>query len=530
MKRTVLFFVLLAALAAPAAALPDLPPDGDTFTTAVLLDSLQYKSFLFFWEEASPLTGLIKDRSTPLSPASIASVGFGITAITIGIDHGWITREEGRARVRQVLEHLWNGPQGPQASGVNGYKGFFYHFLDMATGVRVWDCELSTVDTAWLMVGALDARNYFDTDDPLDVELRDLCTALYERVDWEWARDESYGLKMGWNPQAGFDAYPTWYGYSEALAMYILALGSPTHPIPEIDWTYWTSGYQWQTHYGYSFVTCPPLFTHQYSFCWLDMRDIQDPWMSQRGIDYFENSRRATLANRAYCIANPNGHSGYSDLYWGLTASDDPWGYAAHGAPPAWSDNGTITPTAAAGSIAFAPEVVVPTLHAFYDDLHLAIWGEYGFKDAFNMNEFWWASDYIGIDQGPIVLMIENYLHETVWRRFNADPDVHRGLQRAGFQIATAATTPPRTDLEAWISPNPFTASTTVSFRSETIGPVTMDLYDARGRLVRRYEDRAMDKGVREFTVQGDDLASGVYFSKLTSSRGTVWKRCVLVK
>lgn len=526
--------LLTAALAAAAPAAPiELgPPPGaaKSLTTPALLDSLQRTAFLYFWNEANPTNGLIRDRSQFNSACSIASQGFGITAICIAIDHGWVTREEGRARIRLGLETLWNGAQGPQSLGVNGYKGLFYHFLDLNTGVRTWNCELSTIDTALLMAGVIDARNYFDTDDPLDVELRELCTDLYERVDWVWARDGGNGIKMGWKPETGFSAFGRWIGYNEAMILYILALGSPTYPIPELDWTYWTSGYWWSTFYGYSFVNCPPLFTHQYSHCWIDFRGIQDPWMAQRGIDYFENSRRATLANRAYCIDNPNGYWYYGEDYWGLTASDDPFGYAAHGAPPAWSDNGTITPTAAAGSIVFAPDEVIPTLHAFYENLGTALWGEYGFKDAFNLHEFWWATDYIGIDQGPIVIMIENHLNESVWRRFNTDPDILRGLQRARFETVTAATPVETFAVEAWNAPNPFRTATTVSYRPGRAGPVTLELFDAKGRRVRTYEDRATDKGVHEIAVDASDLASGVYYYRLRSDAGTVTKRCVLMK
>jgi len=534
MKLTiVLIWLGLAALSVSTSARPvTLPgaPVGASLTTPALLDSLQHTAFLYFWQEVSPISGLIKDRSTSWSPCSIAAQGFGISAICIAIDHGWVTREVGRARILLGLETLWNGAQGPEPSNRNGYKGLFYHFLDLNTGVRVWDSELSTIDTALLMAGVLDARQYFDTADPVDAELRDLCDALYHRVDWEFMRDGSYGIRMGWKPVTGFSGYGKWYGYNEAMILYILALGSPTHPVPAIDWTYWTSGYSWSSHYGYEFVTCPPLFTHQYSHCWIDFRGIQDPWMSQRGIDYFENSRRATLANRAYCIANPGGWSGYGAEYWGLTASDDPNGYAAHGAPPAQSDNGTISPTAAAGSIVFAPDEVIPTLHAMYDNLGTALWGEYGFKDAFNLTLFWWAPDYLGIDQGPFILMIENYLNEGVWQRFNDNPDIVRGLQRAGFVTATSLTPFETATVEAWTSPNPFTGSTTVSYRLGRAGPVTLDLYDARGRLVRSYEDQAGDRDVGTIVVNGSDLASGLYFYRLNSDSGTVWKRCVLVK
>ena len=338
---------------------------------------------------------------------------------------------------------------------------------------------------------------------------------------------------MGWKPETGFAPYGNWIGYNEAMILYIIALGSPTHPVPEFTWATWTSGYWWATYYDQSYVVFPPLFGHQYSHCWVDFRHIKDDYMRDKGITYFENSRRATIAAREYCIANPLGWAGYNGLVWGLTASDDPGGYVAHGAPPAQSDNGTITPTAAASSLPFAPEIVIPTLHHFYDTLGVMLWGEYGFKDAFNLTQFWWDNDYIGIDQGPIIIMIENYLNGAVWDRFMQHPDIRRGLTRAGFASATAVddvgegTHPFALEQN---SPNPFRGRTTVSYRLDEPGHVTLRLHDARGRCVRTYVDRSMDKGVHEIILDGKGLPSGVYFYSLESQGRKTWKRCILVK
>ncbi len=306
---------------------------------------------------------MIRDRSQSWSPCSIAAQGFGITAICIAIDHGWVTREEGRDRIMLGMETLWNGNQSDAEFGINGYKGLFYHFLDINSGFRAWSCELSTIDTALLMAGVLDAKQYFNTEEAEDVELRALADSLYYRVDWDFMRNGGNGIRMGWKPGTEFGGFGNWIGYNEAMILYILALGSPTHPVPWYSWAYWTTGYNWSTQYGQTYLIFPPLFGHQYSHCWIDFRDIQDDYMRLRGITYHENSRRATLAAREYCIANPYGWTGYGENLWGLTASDDPDGYAAHGAPPAQNDNGTITPTAAASSIVFAPEVVIPALH-----------------------------------------------------------------------------------------------------------------------------------------------------------------------
>jgi hypothetical protein len=530
--------VLLLALAAgPSTALARdvvLPAQPlPALTDEALLDSLQRTAFAYFWNEANPVNGLIRDRSQSWSPCSIAAQGFGITAICIAIDHGWVSRQEGLARIRLGLETLWNGAQGPEQFNRNGYKGLFYHFLDINSGVRTWDSELSTIDTALLMAGVLDARQYFDGSDQDEADLRALADSLYLRVDWQWTVARSPAISHGWKPESGFLSND-WRGYNEAMILYLLALGSPTHPVDPAAWNYWISGYWWSTQYGYSYLIFPPLFGHQYSHCWVDFRGIQDPYMRARGITYFENSRRATLAAREYCIANPMGWAGYGADTWGLTASDDPDGYLAHGAPPAQNDNGTITPTAAAGSIAFAPEVVIPALQNMYDAYGVMLWGEYGFKDAFNLTRFWWGTDYLGIDEGPIIIMIENHLTGSVWQRFGRNPYVRAGLVAAGFgtvsavpEVVSGPAAPFTLDQNV---PNPFFDSTSFRFRMKQTDHVTLRLYDARGRLVKTMFNRTADEGGHQITLDSKGLASGVYFYSLESRGHRVWKRAILVK
>ncbi len=513
-----------------SAALGPMPP----LTDEALLDSLQRTAFEYFWNEANPVNGLIRDRNQSWSPCSIAAQGFGFSAICIAIDHGWVTLEEGRARIRLAMDTLWNGAQGPEQYNRNGYKGLFYHFLDYNSGVRTWDSELSTIDTALLMAGVLDAQEYFTGADPLDGELRALADSLYLRVDWDFMRNFGAGIRMGWKPETGFNTFGNWVGYNEAMILYILALGSPTHPVPTYTWTTWTNNYNWGTQYGYTYLIFPPLFGHQYSHCWIDFRGIQDNYMRLKDIDYFENSRRATLAAREYCIANPFGHVGYGPNTWGLTASDDPGGYLAHGAPPAQNDNGTITPTAAAGSIPFAPEVVVPALQNMYDAYGVMLWGKYGFKDAFNLGQFWWGTDYLGIDQGPIIIMIENYLNGAVWNRFMQNPYLQAGLAGAGFATASATpdvlTGPGGPFTMEQNAPNPFFDSTSFSFRMKATDHATLRLYDARGRLVKTLFDDTAGEGGHQINLDAEGLASGVYFYSLESRGHKVWKRAVLVK
>ncbi len=282
------------------------------------------------------------------------------------------------------------------------------------------------------MAGVIDAKEFFDGIDAAEVEIRALADAMVTRVDWNWMAQDTDAVSMGWRPESGFLS-ANWIGYNEAMILYILALGAATNPLPASAWDQWASGYTWATQFGQSFVPFAPLFGHQYSHCWIDFRHIADAYMNGRDSTYFLNSRRATVAQRSYCIANPLGRIGYSSNVWGLTASDGPNGYAARGAPPAENDDGTIAPTAAGGSIVFTPEFSLPVLRHFYSRFRRSIWTAYGFRDAFNQGAQWWGPDNVGIDQGPIVVMIENYRTQRVWQRFMRDPNVRNGLQRAGF-------------------------------------------------------------------------------------------------
>jgi hypothetical protein len=503
-------------------------------TTTALLDTLQHTAFNYFWLESNVFNGLVRDRSTTGSPCSIASLGFGLSAICIGIDHGWVTRQDGRTRILTALQTLWNGPQGPQASGQIGYKGLYYHFLDMFTAVRTWDSELSTIDTALLFAGVIDAKQYFGTPDAGDVLVRALCDSIYYRADWEFTRNSGSGIRMGWKPVTGFSGFGTWIGYNEAMILYILALGSPTHPVPASTWTTWTSGYLFSVLYGYEFVRFPPLFGHQYSHCWIDYRNIWDSYMQTRGITYFENSRRATLAQRSYCIANPGGHMGYGADLWGLTASDDPFGYSAHGAPPPVNDNGTITPTAAISSIVFTPAQSIDFIHHMWENYRTQMWSPYGFKDAMNLDFNWFATDVIGIDQGPIIVMIENYrTGGRVWDRFMQNADVQRGLQRAGFVASPPSDAGPRDETTCALgraTPNPVRGRGTIAFRLPAAGRVALALYDAGGRKVRVVLDGVRPAGEQVAAFDASGLASGVYFYRLEFANQQRVERCVVLQ
>jgi hypothetical protein len=513
---------------------------------ADMLDDIQQTAFTYFWTEVDPANGLIHDRSTG-TYCSIASVGFGLSAICIGIDHGWITRAQGAARVQTTLNTFWTLPQGSASTGTIGYKGFFYHFLNGSTGLRDnTGTELSDIDTALLLAGVLDCKQYFNGADPTEVAIRTLADQIYQRVDWTFFQTVSPNppaLRIKWTPESGFPG-GYWTGYNEMMIMYILALGSPTHPVPSGDWTTYTSTYSWQTLYGQTYVAYGPLFVHQYSHCWIDFSKIWDPYMQAKGITYFENSRRATLAQQAYCIAHPGippsggrpEPSGYSANLWGLTAGDGPgFTYAAHGAPgPGSYDDGTIGPTAVVGSLPFAPEICLPTIQNFYDN-YPALWGTYGFRDGFNLatNPDWYDNDFLGIDQGPIVMMIENYRTASVWNRFMQNADVQNGLAAAGFTASVGVEAPPVAARErpTLVSgPNPFSASTSLSFVLPAAGPVRLTVHDVAGREVARLADGWTDAGHHSVTFRGDGLKSGVYWYRLSAGGTQIQSKGILMR
>ena len=424
------------------------------------LERLQRDTFAFFWDAPAGGHGLTPDRSSNPDLSSVAAVGFALTAYPIGVEKGWITRTQAAERTLSTLRFLWLGPQGPQPQGTMGYKGFFYHFLDARTGYRAAESELSTIDTALLMAGVLEAQAFFDRPGETERAIRELADQLYLRVDWAWAMSPKHPplLSMGWTPEHGYLAFD-WQGYNEAMILYLLALGSPTHPIEPHAWDAWTATYRWDASDGFPRVAFDPLFGHQYTHVWVDFRGIQDPYMRSRGIDYFVNSTRATYANRAYCIANPAKWQGYGEFVWGLTASDGPskilagseqagaespfHAYWARGAGPDRRDDGTIAVTAAGGSVPFAPELAVPTLLEFQARFGDRLYGKYGFKDAFNLSfadvaapsgqPGWFDDQYVAIDQGPILLMIENFLSGRIWSLTRSNAYLRAGLIRAGF-------------------------------------------------------------------------------------------------
>jgi hypothetical protein len=442
-----------------------------------MLDQLEKRTFEFFRDSANTANGQVPDHWPDDHSgdyfSSIASVGFGLTAYGIGVERGWIKRSEAAKRTLATLRFFLDAPQNDQPDAT-GYHGFYYHFLDMQTGRRYHSAkwvELSTIDTTLLLAGVLFSQSYYDRNSSDEKEIRRIAEELYARVDWNWASPRPPLVAMGWSPESDF-IHVDWHGYNEAMLLYVLALGSPTHAIDPSSWEAWSESYDstWGSFQGQEHLGFAPLFGHQYSHVWIDFRGIQDDYMRKRGIDYFTNSQRATLAQREYAIHNPMQWKGYGANMWGLTASNGPradikkgevdryakdaktfYGYIARGAGLVGTiDDGTIAPTAAASSIAFVPELAIPAIREMSTRHGDDIYTRYGFVDAFNPSftftdrplrtgridpDVGWVDTlYLGIDQGPIVAMLENFRSEFVWNVMKKNAHIRRGLERAGFK------------------------------------------------------------------------------------------------
>jgi hypothetical protein len=415
------------------------------------LERLQFMTLLYYSHEMNPDNGLVRDKTDPQAPVSIAAVGLGLASIPVAVERGVVCREFGAKGARKLLRELSRLPQcsAPDAAG---YKGFFYHFLNVETGRRVWNCELSTIDSAFLFAGALTCAAYFDRDTADETETRTLAHELYARADWTWACNGGAAITHGWRPESGFIPH-RYEGYDEGLLLYFLGLGSPTHPLPPESYAAYCSTYQWKSIYGRELLYSGPLFTHQLSHLWVDFRDLKDPFMRERGSDYFENSRRATFVQQEYAIRNPMQFRGYGEFCWGFTACDGPgwtkrvvdgverefFEYHARGAPFG-PDDGTVAPWVVVTALPFAPEIVIPTCRNFMA-MDLGRTQQYGFRPAFNQSFVvegspagYWVSPYhYGIDQGPVLLMIENHLTGLIWNVMKRCPPLVAGLRKAGF-------------------------------------------------------------------------------------------------
>ena len=420
---------------------------------AQMLEALQRTAFDYFLKQTQARNGLVADTSRPGAPASIAVVGFALSTYPVAVERGWIERDDAVQRCLTTLRFFMGSDQsGTRAS--TGYHGFYFHFLHVDTGLRAWESELSSIDSALLIIGMLTAAAYFSGASTAETELRHLANALYDRVDWNWTEHDNDAVALGWKPECGFLHYG-WQGYNEALVLYALGMGSATHPLTTASFDAWTVTYQWENLYGIDLLVAGPLFVHEFSHAWIDFRGIRDSFMREKHCDYFENSRRAVQVQRQYAMRNPRGFAGYGQDCWGLSAGDGPsvepqmvtgrrqafYGYAARGVP--WGpDDGTINGSSVVASLVFAPEIALPALRLMWDrptqgrgrSLHASGFNvTAGVVPADGGNPGWISEGEFGLDQGVIVLMLENFRSGLLWRLTRSIPCVRAGLRRAGF-------------------------------------------------------------------------------------------------
>lgn len=419
--------------------------EGESDTA--LITRLQRGAFSYFIDYANCNNGLVADTSRPGSPCSIAVVGFALSCYPIGIDRGWMTRDDAAQRTLAALRFFIRSPQSEDADAT-GFKGFYYHFLDMHSGRRVWECELSLIDTSLLIAGVLTAACYFDGAG-IEKDIRDLADVMYRRIDWRWAQEDGKTVAQGWKPGWGFLHYG-WEGYNEATLLYVLGLGSPTHPLRDDAFTGWTTTYQWENMLGQTLLYSGPLFTHYFSHAWIDFRGIRDAFMRMKNCDYFQNSIRAIAAHREYSARNPGEFVGYSRNLWGITAGDGPsgeemqkdyrdrgfFGYMSRGIPFG-PDDGTISPWVMLAALPFDPAAALEgTRHLL--TRYPQVCSNDRFSSGLNPSlvgaDGEWLSDgWYGLDQGLLVMMIDNAQQGLVWKLTRGCPYVRAGLQRAGF-------------------------------------------------------------------------------------------------
>jgi hypothetical protein len=509
---------------------------------SILLDMVQEAIFKYFWDFAHPVSGLIRDRfggndETVTSGGS----GFGIMAILVGIERGFITREQAIERMLTILNFL--------STKADRFHGAFSHWLNGTSGKAIpfstQDDGGDLVETAFLIQGLLTARQYFNEDNPDEKQIRDLITSIWEAVEWDWYRkDNGNFLYWHWSPNYNWAMNFPLQGPNETMITYLLAIASPTHPVPaSLYHLGWASSpnylngklfYEIPLYVGWDYGG--PLFFAHYSFLGFDPRDKKDDYTN-----YFINNRNHTLINRAYCIANPKNYQGYDANTWGLTASDSPppYYYSAHEPN---NDNGTISPTAALSSMPYTPNESMDALKSFYYEYGGSLWGIYGFKDAFNLSEGWFAGSYLAIDQGPIIIMIENYRSQLLWNNFMANPEIQPMLEAIGFisdppevGIDEEQLNQPQTFQLFNNYPNPFNPVTKIRFTLPNVGTqraVSLRVYDILGREVASLVNEEKSPGEYEIIFNSDsyNLSSGVYFYKLVSGKLFEIKKMCLIK
>lgn len=405
-------------------------PKFPTLSDEELLTLVQHQTFKYFWDFAHPVSGLARERNTSGNTVTLGGSGFGVMAILVGIERGFITRLEGVSRLAQIVDFLTTADR---------FHGAWPHWMNGNTGQTIAfsakDDGGDLVETSFMAAGLLTVRQFLDAESTVENNLINKINHLLETIEWDWYSRGQDVLFWHWSPNFGWDMNMQVRGYNEALITYFMAATSNTFPVAASvyhnGWARNGSIVNGQSYYGIQlplgFPYGGPLFFAHYSFLGLNPQNLSDQYAN-----YWTQNVNHTLINRQHCIVNPFSHVGYSADSWGLTASDDPWGYLAH-EPTSARDNGTITPTAALSSMPFTPEESMQALRHFYYVLGDKLWGPYGFYDAFNPGEGWWANSYLAIDQGPMVVMIENYRSGLCWGLFMSAPEVQEAMDKLGF-------------------------------------------------------------------------------------------------
>lgn len=511
-------------------------------TDQELLTMVQEATFRYFWDYAHPVSGLIRER-IPVSENLVTTggSGFGVMAILVGVERGFITREQGIERMHKILDFL--------ANTADRYHGAWSHWMNGTTGETIpfstQDDGGDLVETAFMIQGLLAAREYFDGAATAEQEIRQSITDLWESVEWDWYRrtESSEVLYWHWSPNYDWAMDFPLRGWNETMITYILGIASPTHGIPasmyEEGWAGSASYENDGEYYGYElFVgngTAGPLFFTHYSFLGFDPRYKKDAYAN-----YFIHNRNQTLVNRAYCMENPGDYEGYGENSWGLTASEDPFGYLAH-EPTGGLDNGTLTPTAALSSMPYTPEESMGVLKHFYREFGDRLWGPLGYYDAINPTENWTSASYLAIDQGPIIIMIENHRSELLWDLFMSNPEIQTALGEIGFiPDSTEVGIPDDPARPAEFSlqgnyPNPFNPGTTIRFTLPKSARVIIDIYNVQGKLVDRVSRKGAAAGTHEVqwvpdNTDGQTVGSGIYFYRVYTPEFHATGKMLLLK
>jgi hypothetical protein len=502
------------------------------------LDMVQRATFRYFWDYAHPVSGLARERLGSGDIVTTGGSGFGIMALITGIERDFTSRDLGAARMLKILEFL--------TSKAQRYHGVFSHWLNGNTGATIpfstKDNGGDLVETSFMIQGLLAARQYFNSEDTTEIRIRELITKIWEEVEWSWYLRSPYSttLYWHWSPDYQWEMNFPLRGYNETMITYLLAIASPTFGIPpDLYYKGWASASGYfvnQTYYGYKlWVGDPlggPLFFAHYSFLGFDPRGIRDKYCN-----YFINNKHHTLINREYAIANPKGFEGYGPDTWGLTASDNPWGYLAH--EPGSNDNGTIASTAALSSMPYTPEESLSALKNFYRTFYSGLWGEYGFKDAFNLSQDeWFADSYLAIDQGPIIVMIENHRTGLLWENFMRNPEIKPMLDSIGF-VPDSVTGIKINNILGEEEfrllgnyPNPFNPSTNIVFNLQEVSNVEISIFNPVGQKVKSFF-KEMPAGENKILWDGrndynSELSSGIYIYKVKSGNKILSGKLVL--